>query len=158
MVPWAIDPSIISQAGFAWADLQRQLEEAAKTEEQRQKEREERKKQYNECVKRCDEKRQADSEILNKKTEDPLSTAWGDVMKTSKECDKSKSERFIQLLNESLAASQACSPVNGPPIRHNPDCESFGPAKTGEHLITVGSIAQQYKKCVENYEKLFPVQ
>lgn len=39
MVPWAIDPSIISQAGFAWADLQRQLEEAAKTEEQRQKER-----------------------------------------------------------------------------------------------------------------------
>lgn len=44
MKPWAIDPSIISQAGFAWADLQRQLEEAAKTEEQRQKEREERKK------------------------------------------------------------------------------------------------------------------
>lgn len=77
MVPWAIDPSIISQAGFAWADLQRQLEEAAKTEEQRRKEREERKKQCNECVKRCDEKRQADSEILNKKTEDPLSTAWG---------------------------------------------------------------------------------
>ena len=44
------------------------------------------------------------------------------MMKTSKECDESRWDRAIKLLSESLGAAQACRPVNGPPIRYNPDC------------------------------------
>ena len=156
MIPWAIDPSVISQAGFAWADLQRQLEEAAKTEEQRKKEKEERKKQYDECVKRCDDQRQASSEELNRKTEDTHSKAWEDMMKTSKECDESRWDRAIKLLSESLGAAQACSPVNGPPIRYNPDCLGSSIPKGVGQFITVASIQAKYNECVENCKKQFP--
>ena len=136
--------------------MQRQLEEAAKTEEQRKKEKEERKKQYDECVKRCDDQRQASSEELNRKTEDTHSKAWEDMMKTSKECDESRWDRAIKLLSESLGAAQACSPVNGPPIRYNPDCLGSSIPKGVGQFITVASIQAKYNECVENCKKQFP--
>ena len=107
-------------------------------------------------MKRCDDQRQASSEELNRKTEDTHSKAGEDMMKTSKECDESRWDRAIKLLSESLGAAQACSPVNGPPIRYNPDCLGSSIPKGVGQFITVASIQAKYNECVENCKKQFP--
>ena len=98
-------------------------------------------------MKRCDDQRQASSEELNRKTEDTHSKAWE---------DKSRWDRAIKLLSESLGAAQACSPVNGPPIRYNPDCLGSSIPKGVGQFITVASIQAKYNECVENCKKQFP--
>ena len=108
-------------------------------------------------MKRCDDQRQASSEELNRKTEDTHSKVWEDMMKTSKECDESRWDRAIKLLSESLGAAQACRPVNGPPIRYNPDCLGSSIPKGVGQFITVASIQAKYNECVENCKNNFPM-